>query len=212
MTMIRVVHVSGYTLAEEDVVQDVYDRNGRRVLGHYHDWERVCWGEGGSEQRMGRIPMGIWLARVLKAEHLIWSTGCSRYPSGIWESERLYERANHSFEDLMRNFPKRFPRGMWHTEKAYRRWLDDISRFDTTSHNTATSMEAAALLVKEYVGKHDAVVYLVSSGNHVPRVVRDAQQYFPIDGSGKITLAAVPAETSYGKKDPSHTIVRDLGD
>lgn len=211
MAIIQIVHCSGYSLSE-NLNLEVSDRGGKPVRGKYGDWHYVMWGDA-QKQLVGRIPMALWTARVLRAKHILWSTGCTRLGDGIWEAEHCYAVAEDSYTQLFKHFPNRFPRGMlWASERSYREWLHRTAVFDTESHNTMTSLEEAMLILKKLVRRDKAFIHCVSSSNHVPRVLRDAIVAFNLDGSGSVTLSAVPAETTYGGKPASATIVRDLGD
>lgn len=210
MRPIAIVHCSGYSLEMNPELDAVEKKTGAQKP-KFSDWEHVCWGDE-TRQLMGRIPMTLWLAKNIGAKHVIWSSGYSRLkPSGITESEFFFETALESFDRLRKAFPKRFADGPWRTERSFKRWLTETSAFDTESTNTATSMEQLTTIVKQLVGRSPSHVYLVSSANHVQRVLRDALTAFNLDGSARHTLSAVPAETSYGGKTPEDVVIKELG-
>jgi hypothetical protein len=197
---------------------EAYDQAGTRLAGRFGDWEEVCWGDP-KRGALGRIPMSLLLARTIHTHWIIWSTGCSRERDECFESEYMYKRALASYASLLHDFPDRFRRDLLGNETDYRLWLKQCSVIDTDSHNTATSMTKAKTLAHELCKANDSLVYSVSSANHAPRVLRDACVAFDI-GTGvrshssgaSHALVAVPAETNYGTKTISETIVRDLGD
>jgi len=52
------------------------------------------------------------------------------------------------------------------------------------------------------------MVHFVTSGNHAPRVARDAAIAFT--EYRNIILSVIPTQTSYGNGDPSQVAIQDL--
>ncbi|MDR3570872.1 MAG: hypothetical protein P4L81_01595 [Candidatus Pacebacteria bacterium] len=216
--MQRIVHVSGYSLAEYPELTGVSYKDGTPGNGRFHDWDYVCWGEP-ARGAMGRIPMAIWYARcIARADQIIWSTGCTKTASGKWESEYMFELAHDSFDRLMQDFGGNFEvfRKQFGNEKTYRRWLESRSTFDHQSETTASSMVWLRKHCETYFAGDRMIVSLISSANHAPRVLRDALTSFSSRSMSdynrtRIVLSAVPAETSYGERGPEDTKVFDLG-
>lgn len=213
--MRNIVHISGYTLAAMQGVPAMSPNTDTLLPPSTNDWEEVCWGR---DTLLGRIPMGLWLARKVRANRIVWSTGASRRQhDGKIESEVLYEMALQNYHNLRRQFPHRFSKSEWTSEGAYTRWLKDTRVFESNSKNTSQSMTALRALVTDYVRPDEQVmIYLVSSANHAPRVLRDAQVAFAVgskrsDTRYRVALAAVSAETNYAGKHTEDVIVRDLG-
>ena len=213
--MRHIVHVSGYALAQHPQLHYVVDREGQPATGKFGDWEHVCWGDP-SSGALGRIPTALWYARQVAADRLVWSTGCQRIKDGAWEAEFFFERAMTSFERLQADFPHRFGKHWFPSSRRQRSWLGSITALDTESTITSASMEWLARYVrKEVTGA--VTVHLISSANHVPRVLRDAMKSFNYDYGEenfhqRVTLIGVPAETNYGRKWVHDVVIRDLGD
>lgn len=211
--MKKIVHLSGYSLAEIPGMQS-FDQAGKPLVGRSHDWEEVCWGNP-MTAAMGRIPMAIWVATAIQADAIIWSTGCSRTEAGDYEAHFMHRRTlMHGYHGLRHDFPHRFAEQI--SQHEFERWLDRVSFFDAESTTTSTSMEIARELVQCQWGSIPAMIYFVSSANHLPRVSRDAMKAFGIgtEPGGRqnlITATFVAAETNYGKKLVTDTVVRDLG-
>ena len=213
--MRHIIHVSGYALAQDPKLQNVVTQKGEAAKGKYGDWEHVCWGERATGA-LGRIPMALWYANQVSANHIVWSTGCQRIKDGAWEAQVFFERAVRSFDQLREDFPHRFS-GLWYEdETAYQHWLRSNAVLDIESTTTSTSMEwLVRYMRKNFTGP--TTVHLVSSANHVPRVLRDAMDAFNYDyrkesNRQRVTLVAVPAETDYGKKWVQDVKVLDLGE
>jgi len=69
-------------------------------------------------------------------------------------------------------------------------------------------MHIAARIVRERFGPERAMVHFVTSGNHAPRVARDAAIAFT--EYRNIILSVIPTQTSYGNGDPSQVAIQDL--
>lgn len=214
--MKKIVHISGYNLREMKGVPSI-NRSGALQQVTDGDWHHVCWGDTDKYQ-LGRIPMGLWAARHFIADTIVWSTGCSRRTSDNKSEARVtYETAYDNYLDLHGNFPHRFSKRTWRTEQAYHSWLTRHSVFEETSSNTIQSMNALRQMIRDDIGKSEhVIVYLVSSANHLPRVLRDAELAFDIGSTTasfmqRVTLCAIPAETNYGKGQIQDLQIDDLG-
>ncbi len=211
--MKNIVILHGYTLAETG--EDTINRDGIVQVAKFHDWYHVM---EGHESRLGRIPTALDLARHLKADHLIFTTGASREPNGKWEAEVIYEITQRYYKRLLSQFPHRFNKRTWRSEQAYRRWLEGIARFDTTSKNTSECLQVVQQMIRQDVlqRRERVMVYNVSSANHMPRILRDAGVAFKIGTHDApllqyVTMIGVPAETCYGERFVGDTKVDDLG-
>ncbi len=213
--MKTIVHVSGYSLAEKSDVE-AFTAAGVPLRVQYNDWEYVCWGSFAT-QRLGRIPMALWLARTIRADALVWSTGATFGTDGkVSEAEYLYSYALSHYHRLCSEFPHRFTKKTWVSERAYQGWLKGMSVFDASSTDTLSSMDSLHRVAKGIVRANEhAMVYLVTSANHAPRVLRDAEVVFGIgtcmlEGAARFTLCAVPAESNYGADRVYSVQVKDL--
>ena len=213
--MIKIVHISGYTLGESKHAALDHKGNPTRQ-GHFGDWNEVCWGNTKTLQ-LGRIPMALSLARAVKADKIIWSTGAtSRAADGKSEAAVMLERAYEGYVQLIQDFRHRFSGQTWRHEHTYWNWLRHVSLLDERSKNTSESMNVLRQMLWEIAPRGSVMVYLVSSANHTMRVLRDAELAFDIGSldsrfAQRVTLCAVPAETNYGERTVQHTIVDDRG-
>jgi len=92
-----------------------------------------------------------------------------------------------------------------------REFVRSISILEERSINTATTMIAVKdMLLERFATKEAVMLHLVSSANHMPRVMRDAAQVFG-DMIG-VFLSGVPAGTSYGHKSPKDVVIYELGE
>lgn len=212
--MKHVVILHGYGL-RHDPLTIAEDREGSPLTTTNGDWLSVVWGVNGY---LGRLTMALWLARMLGAL-LVITTGASRRSTdGRWEAEVIYELAKNSYDDLHRDFPHRFSKRTWNSREAYQSWLARITSLETKSKNTSECLRIVQAMLRNDVlhRREQAVVYNVSSPNHLPRVMRDAATVFRIGTEGApsrqlITLAGIPSETNYGLKTVESTKVDDLG-
>ena len=69
-------------------------------------------------------------------------------------------------------------------------------------------MKFARKLIESRYPNDKVYVYLVSSANHSPRVLRDATKFF---ANSNIKPIGVPADTSYGGKGPEDVVIFELG-
>lgn len=212
----RIVHISGYNLREIRGLETLNKANQPQLVTD-GDWEHSCWGDPDNYQ-IGRVPMGLWMARTFLANTVVWSTGCSKRASdGKSEAEVMFEMARERYADLNGFFPHRFTKRTWSSEQSYRSWLSSVSVFDNVSRTTSESMNVLRTKVSEAIHRSQhVIVFLVSSANHAPRVLRDGELAFDIGLSDTrfkqyVTLAAVPAETNYGGRRVHDTKIDDLG-
>ena len=71
-------------------------------------------------------------------------------------------------------------------------------------------MAIAAKLILERFTDETLMLHLISSANHMPRVMRDAIKIF--GEMENVFLSGVPAGTSYGNKSPSDVVIYELGE
>lgn len=215
-----IVHISGYALSENPSLGTLYDHDGNPAVGRYGDWERVCWGAQG---KPGRIPTGIEYAWSMRAGRVIWSTGATHFEGGLSEAEYMQHLALERYAAMRTGFSDvDFP-----DEFNFRYWLNDVSVIESQSATTSTSMLCAVPLIDNYLGEEPGVFAVVSSDNHVERVMRDAiavMRYGALlDDAGnvvrevarpksrRLTIVGVAAFTSYSDKDARSTLVFDRG-
>lgn len=204
MNFRHVVLYNGYSLAENPQLSGVTNKKGEPVTGKFGDWEHVC-AEYSAEKvaggdlvyTRGRIATALQVAAAVGAECIIWSTGSTWLPNGISEAE-------YSLELAYALLP------LCCTTKTDD-WLSQISIVEKQSVNTATTMEYVRdLLHNHAVDRSPVMLHLVSSANHMPRVMRDAIKVF--GRMPNITLSGVPADTSYGGKTPADVVIYELGE
>ncbi len=212
--MKHVVVLHGYGL-RHDPLTVAEDRDGSPLTPKDGDWLSVVWGVNG---HLGRLTTALWLARHLGAL-LVMTTGASRRSTdGRWEAEVIYELAKNSYDDLHRDFPHRFTKSTWNSREAYQSWLARVTSLETKSRNTSECLRVVQAMVRNDIlhRRERAILYNVTSPNHLPRVMRDAATAFRIGTEGApsrqlITLAGVPSETNYGLRTVESTKVDDLG-
>jgi hypothetical protein len=191
----HVIHCSGYSIAENPELPWVVDIKKQSKKGNFGDWEHVCIGDGLYGDR-GRIPTALVLAGFLEADCLIWSTGASWLPDGGSEARFSYYTGMKLLEEAAWN----------HLIPL----IEKVSIFDEKSINTSTSMEVAAKLIKDRFADETVMLHLISSANHMPRVMRDAIKVF--GGMENVFMSGVPAGTSYGNKTPADVVIYELGE
>ena len=199
--MRHIVLFNGYSLAENPGLSGVTNQKGESVVGKFGDWEHVCThisceelAGGECHDTLGRIPTALMLAANLDAEYIIWSTGATWLPDGTSEAKYSFD---HALKSLSRC-----------TTGRSADWLCEISIIEDRSTNTMTSMQEAFKLI--WPVDEPTMLHLVSSANHMPRVMRDAIKVF-----GKVSnviLSGVPAGTSYGGKGPEDVVIYELGE
>ena len=128
----------------------------------------------------------------------------------------MYETAHGRYADLHKMFPHRFSTRTWSSMNAFDTWLSRRSAFDTTSKNTTESLHVAYRMIRDVAKSERALVYFVSSANHLPRVMRDACDVLGVGSPNdpvrqRLTLLGVPSETCYGNLSVRATMVRDRG-
>jgi|GEM_PF-2081625 len=211
--MRTIVHVSGYSLAADPCLSGVTTKDGRLAEWPHKDWEHVCWGIP-ARGVLGRIPMGLWAAHRFRADSLVWSSGSTSH-DGRMEADVMRQRAFDSFDDLVRSFPHRF-NGAWSNVEEFRTWLARISVIETNSVNTETSMTPVREYLSARHGLATMLLYVVTSANHLPRVLKHTMQAFSIGNEAygyhpEVTVIGIPAETCYGGRHVTDMSIRDLG-
>lgn len=189
----HIVLMNGYSLAENPALSDVKDQDGKPVVGNFGDWDHVCIGK--PSERLGRIPTAMYLAGTLRATCLIWSTGDTWLPGSVSEAKWSYEAGINFLRSQK--------------DMALIPLIERISVFDAMSINTATTMYATLKFLRGRFYGESMMLHLVSSANHLPRVMRDAAKVFGAERD--ILLSGVPTGTSYGGKTPGDVVVYDLG-
>lgn len=196
MALKHVVLLNGYSLAEHPGLAGIKNQKGEGVSGKSGDWEHVCLG---TKEYPGRIPTVVQLARSLNATHLIWSTGAT------WKEEMSEARFCYQMAFGDRNSSPYLDE--YEVENG---WLESISLFEERSTNTSGTMIEVKKVLEERFADERIMLHLVSSANHMPRVMRDAIKVF--DKMPNIILSGVPAGTSYGGKTPSDVVIYELGE
>ena len=160
-------------------------------------WESVTWGI--PEDKVGRVPMGVFVALSEQADVMVFGSGASK-KDGRLESEATALLLRERFDALagFSLFQKHLPE-VKHPDSArrYRQWIESILRLDTKSRNTREEIEHAG---KVFVDQGVERVILVSSPTHLPRCLRDACAVF--DENRELSrlrngLYAAPSVTGY---------------
>ncbi len=216
--MLRIVHCSGYALGNDRELKKcgTVVRMPDTQSQSFNDWGTVCWGMDGL---LGRVPKTVLVAKTTSADTIMWSTGSTHYKENdalISEAQRMYDTAYYGYGQLMEEFPHHFCKeGILRTEERYRAFIRSTSELDVQSKNTRTSMRVLAEKVDAWSGNSRAEVNVVTSVNHLPRVVRDAHITF-IEVFGKkyavrVSLVFHGADTCYGDGRCEDIIIKDLG-
>lgn len=161
---------------------------------HKPDWEYVIWGDPDKEE-LGRVPMALKEALSESNCAFLWNTG--RSVGTISEAMIIYLFTLANLARLPRQFPSYFST----QDIAFLgRVITNNSVFEENSINTTTSMESAIPVIRSF-GTPKKIL-LVSSANHISRVLRDAMlEWWMHNEPGlpkSIQIAAVPSHTTYG--------------
>lgn len=162
-------------------------------------WEEIVWGSV-PEQKLGRLPHGVWLALQEDAAVVICGTGGSSI-NGVMEGDLTLAYLKENFADLALDFGERF-KGV--DLGAAARKIDAITVSDVESRNTVEELERAASTFK--ASNCDRVI-LVSSPTHLPRCLRDAERAFKRCGFRPRSLFASPSDTSYAGHDAASVAI-----
>lgn len=164
---------------------------------HAGQWEDVAW--GAPPERIGRVPMGVFVALSEQADVMVFGSGASE-KDGLLESEAterlLWERFDKlaGFAVLRKHLPE-----LKHPDSTgtYRERIESILHLDRASRNTREEIARAGRI---FVDRDIERVILVSSPTHMPRCLRDACTIYGEDSgmSGLLQgLYAVPSVTGY---------------
>lgn len=129
-------------------------------------WTEIVWGSNAIEKpsRAGRVVEGIRLARLKKAEAVIFGTGASER-AGIPEAQYTYAFLLDCLKPLS---------GLLKVSQGgLRKWIEERAVVDTESKNTVEEIEKGIHLAVKH--KVDSL-YLVTSDWHAPRVRAVASQ------------------------------------
>ncbi len=164
---------------------------------HADQWEDVAWGT--PPERIGRVPMGIFVALSERADVMVFGSGASER-DGLLESEATARLLWERFDELAgfavfkgREAELTRPSGAG----RFRQRIESILHLDRESKNTRDEIAYAGRL---FVDRGVERVILVSSPTHLPRCLRDACAIYGEDGgmSGLLQeLYAAPSVTGY---------------
>ena len=176
------------------------------------DWEQVMWGSGRGvpgEQHLGRIATSFLLYLRGGIDFFVWNGGSSA-KEGLSESRYIHKFAREKIHDLKQDFPDYFSDFTDEDISALAYDLDSRSLFEERSVDTFSSIQALPRLLREE-NLHPQAIILVSSANHVQRVLRDAINVFSDAGMREVVLSGVSSQTSYGGGDAARVQIQDLG-
>ncbi|MCY3772781.1 MAG: YdcF family protein [Gemmatimonadetes bacterium] len=160
-------------------------------------WESVAWGE--TPDRLGRVPLGVFVALCEQADVMVFGSGASR-KNGMLESEATARLLRERFDELVgfSVFEKHLPE-LKHPDSSglYRKQIESVLRLDTESQNTREEIAHAG---RVFLDRGVERIILVSSPTHLPRCLRDACTIF--EESRELSrlrhgLYAVPSVTGY---------------
>ncbi len=175
-------------------------RTGILVHGynlHADRWASVAWGE--PRDRVGRVPMGVFVALCEQADVMVFGSGASR-KDGLMESEATARLMRERFDELagFSIFANHLPEVKDPDATCrYRKKIESILRLDTASQNTREEIAHAG---RVFVDSGVERIILVSSPTHLPRCLRDACTIFEADGALsrlRHGLLAAPSVTGY---------------
>lgn len=175
-------------------------RTGILVHGynlHADRWASVAWGE--PRDRVGRVPMGVFVALCEQADVMVFGSGASR-KNGRMESEETERLLWERFDELADfSIFENYPPGVKNPDAIcrYRDKIKSILRLDTASQNTREEIVHAG---RVFVDSGVERIILVSSPTHLPRCLRDACTIFEADGALsrlRHGLLAAPSVTGY---------------
>ena len=160
-------------------------------------WESVVWGE--SRDRVGRVPMGVFVALCEQADVMVFGSGASR-KDGLLESEATVQLLWERFDELAGfSVFENYLGELKHPPSAgrIRQRIESILHLDTESRNTRDEIAHAG---EVFVDLDVERVILVSSPTHLPRCLRDACTIY--GENGKMShlrqgLYATPSVTGY---------------
>lgn len=152
------------------------------------DWRGIVWGT--PPDKLGRIPMSVFVASQEDADVVVFGTGASERDGkkeGQYTRDYMLDRFSEldgftCFADV--------------DIDALHSRLGQISVAECTSENTIEEMREAGKIFLE----HDIEkVILVSSPTHIPRCIRDALTVFgePMFSTLRRNVYAVASDTSY---------------
>ena len=154
------------------------------------NWEHLIWGDP-LNGLLGRASFGILEALRRNADLIIWGTGASE-KDGLKESEYTLRFALGRIGEL-RGMKVIGRAGGTTADLAHA--VEDFSRCDRETQNTAQEVRAALMLCLE---RGISELTLVSSPGHVPCCFRDARKAARELGVQHIRIYAVGADTDYG--------------
>lgn len=164
---------------------------------HAAQWEDVAWGT--PPERIGRVPMGVFVALSEQADVMVFGSDASE-KDGLLESEATARLLWERFDDLagFRVF-KGMETELTHPPAAdrFRQRIESILHLDRVSKNTRDEIAYAG---RVFIDRDVDRVILVSSPTHLPRCLRDACAIYGVDGamSGLLQeLYAAPSVTGY---------------
>lgn len=164
---------------------------------HAAQWEDVVWGT--PPERIGRVPMGVFVALSEQADVMVFGSGASK-KDGLLESEATARLLWDRFDQLsgFSMFNDHLPE-LKHPDSSgmYRQRIESILHLDRASKNTRDEIVHAG---RVFVERDVERVILVSSPTHLPRCLRDACAIYGDDGdmSGLLReLYAAPSVTGY---------------
>ncbi|MCY3714676.1 MAG: YdcF family protein [Gemmatimonadetes bacterium] len=160
-------------------------------------WEDVAWGT--PPERIGRVPMGVFVALSEQADVMVFGSGASE-KDGLLESEAAVRLLWDRFDELagfavFKGWESELTRPA--AAGGFRQRIESMLHLDRASKNTRDEIAHAGRI---FVDRNVERVILVSSPTHLPRCLRDACAVYGEDGamSGLLReLYAAPSVTGY---------------
>lgn len=191
-------------MSEDMIIGESRDAHRRKtgILVHGYNlhagqWEDVAWGT--PPERIGRVPMGVFIALSEQADVMVFGSSASE-KDGLLESEATARLLWERFDELAGfDVFKGWETGLTRPSGAgrFRQWIESKLHLDRASKNTRDEIAYAGQV---FVDRNVERVILVSSPTHLPRCLRDACAIYGEDGgmSGLLQeLYAAPSVTGY---------------
>lgn len=177
---------------------------------HREDWEHVVWGHPRS-QSLGRIPAALLVAYQRRPSLIIWNTGASQ-KDGVKEGSYMLETAVKLIKS--NKLAHYFPQFDGIDRSEFVDYITQISLAEVDSMNTSEALANAVQFLVDSDGKtpmFDEVIN-VSSGNHVPRILRDCMIMWNEKRGLLLRPSGYPADTNYAGGKVSDVGIKELSD
>lgn len=158
---------------------------------HAEEWEKIMFG---TQENLGRVPVGIEEAINKHASLIFWGTGGSE-KDGIIESDYIFSQTLGPQLNSLAQYVKQNPE-----ELAV--YLKSISFLDHRAQNT---VEELTFAIEECIANNIQELILVSSPTHIARCLQEACKLKEQDRSLTIKVYARASDTCF-----AHSMARDV--